>query len=60
MLRKNIKPVSKDVFYVEMLSIVQGKASVKLKQELVSKLQEIIASKDLDTKGIFATIVINQ
>ena len=43
-----------------MLSIVQGKASVKLKQELVSKLQEIIASKNLDTKDIFATIVTNQ
>ena len=28
--------------------------SVKLKQEVVSKLQEIVASRNLDTKGIFA------
>ena len=30
-----------------------SRKNVKLKQELVSKLQEIVASKNLDTKGMF-------
>ena len=31
---------------------------VKLKKELVSNLQEIVASETLDPEGIFATIIV--
>ena len=46
-----IKPVSKNVFYVETFWIIKKK-NVKLKQEL----HEIVASKNLGPKGIFAAI----
>ena len=58
---QKINPVWKDMLYVEMLWIAHVRKSVKLKQELVQKLQKIVAAayKILDTKGIFVTIVTN-
>ena len=40
---QKIKPVCKDMLYVEMLWIAHVRKSVKLKQELVQKLQKIVA-----------------
>ena len=49
-----INPVWKDMLYVEMLWIAHVRKSVKLKQELVQKLQKIVACvQDSRHKGYF-------
>ena len=51
---QKIKPVCKDMLYVEMLWIAHVRKSVKLKQELVQKLQKIVACvQDSRHKGYF-------
>ena len=54
LLRQKIKPVCKDMLYVQMLRIALVGKSVKLKQELVQRLQKIVACvQDSRHKGYF-------
>ena len=52
---QKIKPVSQGMFHVKTLWIVQGKRKTKTGTGFKATRTEIVASKNLGTKGIFAT-----